>query len=75
LITHDTDFRETAKRLGISRRQYQHRLHRIQLRCEEPRSARRMQEAISLIEHEWLLIRSDRPMVIEIRDAVIRIVR
>jgi len=75
LVTHDSDFRTTAKRLGITRRQYQHKLHRVQLRCEEPRSARRVREAMSLIEHEWACLQEGRPMVIEIRDELIRIVR
>src|SRR5574340_228306 len=75
LVTHDRDFMATAKRLKVTRREYQTQLHRIQLRCEEPRSARRVQEAMSLIEHEWTILQPDRPMVIEIRDEVIRIVR
>lgn len=77
LVTHDGDFRgrDAAKRLGLTRKQYQNKLHKVQLRCLEPSSARRIQEAMSLIEHEWLLIQPDRPMVLEIRDEVIRIIR
>jgi predicted nuclease of predicted toxin-antitoxin system len=75
LVTHDKDFRTATKRLGISRREYAHKLHRIQLRCEEPRSASRIEDTMSLIEHEWLLIRPDRPMIIEVLDEIIRIVR
>jgi len=75
LVSHDNDFRQVAKRLQITQRQYQNKLHRIQLRCPEPRSAHRMEEAIELIEREWLLIRPDRPMVIELRDKAIYIVR
>jgi predicted nuclease of predicted toxin-antitoxin system len=77
LVTHDNDFRGSgaAKRLGITNRQYRKTLHRIQLRCEEPRSAKRMQEAMSLIEHEWVLMNAARPMVIEIRDELIRLMR
>ena len=75
LVTHDKDFRTAAKRLGISRRQYQLTLHKIQLRCREPESARRLAESMSLIEHEWQLVKPDRPMVIEIKDEIIRVLR
>jgi predicted nuclease of predicted toxin-antitoxin system len=77
LVTHDNDFRGggAAKRLGLSRREYRTKLHRIQMRCEEPRSARRIKDAMSLIEHEWQLLDGTRPIDIEIRDGVIRIMR
>lgn len=75
LVTHDNDFRQLAKRLNISQRQYQNKLHRIQLRCPEPRSAKRIEEVMSLIEGEWLLVRPDRPMQIELREGLIRILR
>lgn len=77
LVTADNDFRGSgaSKRLGITNRQYRTTLHRIQLRCEPPRSARRIQDAMSLIEHEWLLLDGTRPMVIEIRDELIRLMR
>ncbi len=68
LVSHDTDFRQVAKRLEITQRQYQHSLHRIILRCFEPDDVARMTGALSLIEHEWLLIKDGRPMVIEIRN-------
>ena len=77
LVTHDKDFRGAgaAKRLGITRREYQTTLHRIQLRCEEPRSASRVQLALSVIEHEWSILDGSRPLVIEIRDDIIRLMR
>ena len=75
LVSHDNDFRQIAKRLEITQRQYRTSLHRIQLRCPEPNSAKRMKETLALIESEWLLIRPERPMVIEIRDQSIRILR
>lgn len=67
LVSHDTDFRDISRRLGITQRQYQNSLHRIHLCCPEPSSAQRIEEALSLIEAEWLLTGPDRPMVIEIR--------
>jgi predicted nuclease of predicted toxin-antitoxin system len=71
LVSHDTDFRDISRRLGLTQRQYRTSLHRIHLRCPEPMSAQRIKEALSLIEAEWLLIVPDRPMVIEIRSASI----
>ena len=75
LVSHDTDFRHVSKRLRITQRQYRTSLHRIQLRCPEPLSAKRVSEALSLIEAEWLLRESDRPMVIEITRSSIRTLR
>jgi len=75
LITHDTDFRETARRLRITQRQYRTSLHKIQMRCPEPRSAKRIAEALPVIEREWINLADDRPMVIEIGNEYIRINR
>jgi predicted nuclease of predicted toxin-antitoxin system len=76
LVSHDNDFRELSKRLKLTKKDYQRRLHRIDLRCPEPDGARRIAEAMSLIEHEWALAKSkDRPMVIAIRDTSIWIPR
>ena len=75
LVSHDTDFRHVSKRLRITQRQYRTSLHRIQLRCSEPLSAKRVSDALSLIEAEWLLRESDRPMVIEINRLSIRTLR
>lgn len=72
LVTHDSDFRQVAKRLRVTNRQYQERLHRIYLNCLEPLAAARVAEAMSLIESEWLLASTDRPLSIEIRDKSIR---
>lgn len=71
LVSHDGDFRDLSKRLQISQREYRTKLHRILLKCSEPRAAARMEEAINLIEHEWQLITPDRPMVIEVREQAI----
>ena len=71
LVSHDTDFRDISRRLGITQRQYRNSLHRIHLGCPEPSSAQRIKEALSLIEAEWLLTGPDKPMVIEIRSSTI----
>ena len=75
LVSHDNDFRHISNRLGITKRQYRNSLHRIHLRCPEPSSEKRILKALSLIEAEWRLIESDRPMVIEINKDSIRIHR
>jgi len=75
LVSHDPDFRRIARDLRITQRQYHNSLHRIQLRCPEPRGAERIREALSLIEFEWGLVQPNRPMVIEITDVAIRVCR
>lgn len=72
LVSHDNDFRQISKRLNITQRQYHQSLHRIYLACPEPNSAKRILEALSLIEAEWRLIKEGRPMVIDLRDQSIR---
>lgn len=75
LVSHDNDFRQTARRLNITQRQYQNSLHRIQLRCDEPKSAKRIEQALAVIEREWIELTGDHPMVIEIGNQYIRINR
>lgn len=75
LVTHDKDFRTLAKRLQITQREYHKSLHRILMRCPEPKSAQRMKEALSIIEFEWQWVKPDRPMVIEIGDQFIKVCR
>ena len=77
LVSHDNDFKQIAKRLNITQKQYQYQLHRIDLRCDEPIGAQRISEARSIIEHEWALFsqRRELPMVIQITNVSIRIVR
>ena len=76
LVSHDNDFKSIAKRLQVTQNVYAQRLHRIDLRCFEPNGARRIAEVMSLIEHEWRLVTKRKtPMVIEIKDTIIRIMR
>lgn len=71
LVSHDKDFRQIAKRLNVTQRMYREQLHRIQLRCPEPISAQRIRDALALIELEWALVTTTRPMVIEISQSSI----
>lgn len=76
LVTHDRDFRNLAKRLKITRKQYHRGLHRLQLMCDEPISAQRLKECIKLIESEWKLAKQrGMPLVVEIYNHFIRIYR
>jgi len=72
LVSLDSDFRAGAKRLQVTQREYQRRLHRVYLNCLAPIAATRIREAISLIEQEWLLATDERPLSIEIRDKSIK---
>lgn len=69
LVSFDRDFKQVAKRLQVTQRQYADRLHRIDMRCQEPDGAARIAAAMSIIEHEWSLLRdgAPRPMIIEVR--------
>jgi hypothetical protein len=76
LVSHDNDFKAIVRRLKLTHSQYHNSLHRIDLRCFEPDGARRIAEAMTLIEHEWQLVQGlDYPMVIEIKDNLIRVMR
>ena len=77
LVTHDKDFKEIAKRMGITQRQYQ-RLHRVSfVRCSEVKAASRIKEALSLIENEWdnAQVRPDGKMTIEVSEQFFRTYR
>jgi len=75
LITHDTDFKTAARRLQITQRQYREGLHRILMRCPEPIGARRLELAMTIIEHEWARATISQPMNIEIQEGSIKVLR
>lgn len=68
LVTQDRDFRDIAKRLNVTQRQYRQSLHRIFLSCKAVNAVSRFQDALSLIEHEWALVNKERPLIVEIRE-------
>jgi hypothetical protein len=75
LVSHDNDFKEIAKRLQVSQRQYRG-LHRIKLSCFEPESANRIADLMSLVEHEWsAAIATGGQLVMDIRSGTVFIVR
>ena len=53
LVTMDGDFRKIASSHGVGSRRYR-RLSLLRFeRCRESRAAGRLEEAMSLIQHEW----------------------
>jgi predicted nuclease of predicted toxin-antitoxin system len=75
LVSYDKDFRSLAPRIGVGQRRF--RLSRIGFKCSEPHAARRLESALSLIEHEWTLAQSapDKRIMIEIGPTYIRTIR
>lgn len=76
LVSLDRDFRSLAPRIGIGQQRFR-RLSRIGLRCDEPVAARRIESALSLIEHEWARAQrsADKRMIIEVGPTYIRTIR
>ena len=76
LISLDRDFKSLAPRVGIGQQRFR-KLSRIGIRCVEPDAARRIEVALSLIEHEWQRAQrsSDRRMIIEVGPTYIRTIR
>ncbi len=76
LISHDHDFKSLAPRAQIGRGRFQ-KLSRIGLWCRESQSAQRMQEAITLIEHEWVYAQTcdDKRIIIEIGQTYLKTIR
>lgn len=76
LISLDRDFQSLAPRVGIGQRRFR-KLSRIGIRCDEPEAARRIEAALTLIEHEWKRAQAspDQRMIIEIGPTYIRTIR
>src|SRR5438067_123966 len=49
LVSHDKDFKHVGRRLNVTRRDFNLRLHRVHLGCSEPTAKQRMSDALSLI--------------------------
>jgi predicted nuclease of predicted toxin-antitoxin system len=76
LVALDGDMRRIAQSYGIGGRRYL-RLGLIKLSCFEPDAARRVREAMTLIEHEWMVTEGSdgRRIFVEISDKAIRTFR
>ncbi|WP_130271096.1 DUF5615 family PIN-like protein [Phyllobacterium myrsinacearum] len=72
LVAIDGDMKRLAKRHGVSNQRYR-KLSLLKLSCRESRAAQRVEEALTLIEHEWHFSQGqpDRRIFIEIGDAAI----
>jgi predicted nuclease of predicted toxin-antitoxin system len=74
LVSHDNDFKALAERLQLAK--LSKTLHRVDMKCYEPEGARRIREAMSLIEHEWMHARVLKvPMLVTIGNDYIRVRR
>ncbi|MCY4394675.1 MAG: DUF5615 family PIN-like protein [Rhodospirillaceae bacterium] len=76
LVTMDGDFRKIASSHGVGSRRYR-RLSLLRFeKCRESRAAVRLEEALSLIQHEWEVGESrgsgDRRMYVVITASTIR---
>lgn len=74
LVTMDGDFKSIAARSGIGQRRFR-RLSLLRFeRCRESQAARRLESALSLVEHEWTCGngRHDRRMFVVIGAEIIR---
>jgi predicted nuclease of predicted toxin-antitoxin system len=76
LVALDGDMKRIAQGYGVGGRKFL-KMGLIKLSCYEPDAARRIEEAMSLIEHEWNFSagKPGRRIFIEILDTVIRTVR
>lgn len=54
LVAFDHDMKQLARRYGIGSGRFK-RLSLIKFLCPEPMAAKRLEQAMSLIEHEWLV--------------------
>ena len=54
LVAFDHDMKQLAQRYGIGSGRFK-RLCLIKFLCPEPMAAKRLEQAMSLIEHEWLV--------------------
>jgi predicted nuclease of predicted toxin-antitoxin system len=74
LVTMDGDFKSIARRTGIGHRRFR-KLSLIRFeQCRESHAARRLESALSLIEHEWAFGNGgrDRRMFVVVKSETIR---
>jgi predicted nuclease of predicted toxin-antitoxin system len=76
LVSLDADFTRIAKRHGVGRREFR-RLSLIKLSCRESRCYARINQAMTLIYHEWNVAQDgrDRRLFMDITDSTMRTLR
>jgi hypothetical protein len=52
LVAFDNDMKQLARRHGVTPARFK-RLALLKFECEEPKAADRLEQAMSLLEHEW----------------------
>jgi len=60
LVAFDNDMKQLARRHGVTQTRFR-RLNLLKFECEEPKAAERLEEAMSLLEHEWDISRKGTP--------------
>lgn len=73
LVALDGDMKQLAKDNGVGNGRFK-KLNLLKLSCAEPIAARRVRDAMSLIEHEWMIDKrkDSRRLFVEIATNVIR---
>jgi predicted nuclease of predicted toxin-antitoxin system len=76
LVSFDSDFKALAARMGMGRRRF-NKLSRVSLGCREPEAAKRIESALTLIEHEWRQAKRsrDKRIIVEILGLGIKTIR
>ncbi|MEF2071895.1 DUF5615 family PIN-like protein [Consotaella aegiceratis] len=76
LVAIDADMKQIAKRHGVGNGRFK-KLSLIKFSCTEPQAALRLEQAMSLIEHEWTISKAKaaRRLYVEISSSVIRTYR
>lgn len=73
LVAVDGDMKELAKRAGIGGGRFR-QLSLLKFSCREPMAAKRLAQALSLVEHEWAVSeeKAARRLFVEISDGFIK---
>jgi len=73
LVALDGDMKKLAARRGVGQRRFR-KLSLIKLNCRETRAAERIEQGMSLIEHEWNIAqeKKDRRLFLTVGDDVFR---
>jgi predicted nuclease of predicted toxin-antitoxin system len=76
LVSFDNDMKQAARRHGTSPARFK-QLNLLKFTCPEPMAAKRLAEAMSLLEHEWMVAEQSagRRVYMEISTHVLRTFR
>lgn len=72
LVAYDNDMKQLARQHGITAARFK-RLNLLKFECAEPKAADRLEQAMSLLEHEYEIAKKDaRRMFVVIGKQVLR---